>query len=105
MKSKLSFLYFFLIWIGFFGIDTGFNRDSIQKFYQTQQYSIQRFLDQFNPGTDPNRAIESVTPETDPVYQEPGVIQDGTNSAENDFNSVTEGTRNFFNNIFGNAGP
>ncbi len=42
--SVIVFLYMILIWISFFGIDTGFNKEFIQRFYTDMQYKITRFF-------------------------------------------------------------
>lgn len=49
--SVLFFLYFVLIWIGFFGIDTGFDREALQRFYLDQQYRITRIFNGQSPTT------------------------------------------------------
>lgn len=46
LVSVVAVLYLLLIWIGFFGIDTGLNKETIQKFYNDQQYRITRFFNE-----------------------------------------------------------
>ncbi len=60
--SVVFFLYFVLIWIGFLGIDTGFNRESIQQFYNNQQYRITRFFNQNDSTTEPILPDENAMP-------------------------------------------
>lgn len=96
LLSILFFLYFILIWVGFFGIDTGFNRESIQNFYTNQQYKITRFFNNIDNATG--------------IYDNPGdvIIEDTTPMypGENTEETPTESTgtnifENLFNNLFG----
>lgn len=86
------FLYFVLVWVGFFGIDTGFNKENIQRFYNNQQYRITRFFNDVDNNSiiDPNPDLE-----LDETLQPPLTVEE-TPETQPSENNIIE---NFFNNI------
>lgn len=94
LLTVVAFLYFVLIWIGFFGIDTGFNRESIQMFYTNQQYKITRFFNQFNNETDTSGAE---TGDEVPAQTTSDDTSEGGFNIGDFFNGIVEDMDNFFN--------
>lgn len=95
LVTIFTFLYFALIWVGFFGIDTGLNKESIQMFYNNQQYKITRFFNQFNNETEHSDVVVDDTT-TDPNIDQTDTNNTNSNPIIDFFTGIGESFDKFF---------
>ncbi|MDO4287915.1 MAG: hypothetical protein Q4C55_01890 [Eubacterium sp.] len=99
----LALAYTLLIWVGFFGVNTGFNRDTVNMWYKDARSQITRMLHKNEDTTTQTTAAPSATPQSSDddtaAVDESGVIQVPVNQSSSQDSQESQG---FFERILEN---
>ncbi|MEG0379962.1 MAG: hypothetical protein RR614_15895 [Eubacterium sp.] len=102
LLTILAVLYTLLIWLGFFGINTGVNQESINQWTQNVQSQITRFINEHKPASSSPTATPSTTASPTPS---PSAKTDTTtdSNTSGDNSSTNNPIKNIINSLIPSA--